>query len=130
MSWNTDNIDPIGDLTRMKEAIESNNPYNIYVNPFDLGLVERSGIFDQDFFVIPDDHVPSGYIIAGNKLIYIESLMAMREPKLNDACILYDLGQKRVPGDLTQQQPRNRAERRAAMKKRKRDNVYEYKKNR
>ena len=126
MSWNTENTDPIGDLTRMKEAIEAAPQYKVYVNPIDMEQPKVSTLLWETPFVFVDDHVPVGYILLGDRLIEIEALMAMYRPYEEAMSICYDLGKSK---ELPLPQPRNRAERRAAMKQRKRDNRYEYKKN-
>lgn len=116
MNWNTDpQPDPIGNILRMKEAVEAEKSTNIYVNPADLTLIEGSGLFDEDFCVVPADHVPLGFICTDNPLVMIgiNALMAMQVPKKESMCMLSFSTQ---PKEQLPPQPRNRAERRAAMK--------------
>lgn len=73
MNWNTDNIDPVGDLLRMKESIEKNMhdcPLVICqadrLNAECLGLVEG-----KDFIVA--EYVPEHYVSVSGVIIPFDS---------------------------------------------------------
>lgn len=113
MSWYVENSDPIGDLTRMKKAIKTAPPYRVYVNPIDLLNFESAGIFSGETFVIADDDVPVGYVMVNDRLLDVECIMsAFRHYETPSIC--YSLSE---PRELLPPKPRNRAERRTAMKK-------------
>ena len=119
MNWNTENVDPIGDLCRMKEAIESAPTHKVYVNPIDMLNFEQAGIFKEKTFIFVNDDVPLGYVMVDNTLIDIDYIMALRPHKTPSICS--DTGKQ---NDLSQQRPKNRAERRKAMKQRKRGKMF------